>query len=149
MSSEDFMFFSIQPKLIFFRYSIHCPAVFRLIGRQIRNRQSKAIDSINSVINTKLVITLVFIHHHQPINVPTAGAQAFLMDCNRTRGPSADWWVLTTANIVGTNSLTCLPKIGGARDNKFLVTHTITDQCCLASAIIRRAHCPRDHRSPP
>jgi hypothetical protein len=22
----------------------------------------------------------VYIHHHQPINVPTAGAQAFLMD---------------------------------------------------------------------
>jgi hypothetical protein len=48
--------------------------------------------------------------HHQPINVPTAGAQAFLCNSNnitwiddgiptrRTghnppRGPSADWWV--------------------------------------------------------
>jgi hypothetical protein len=39
----------------------------------------------------------VFIHHHQPINVPTAGAQAFFMDYawrtghNQPRGPSADW----------------------------------------------------------
>jgi hypothetical protein len=35
--------------------------------------------------------------HHQPINVPTAGAQAFLMDRrtghNPPREPSAAWWV--------------------------------------------------------
>jgi hypothetical protein len=29
---------------------------------------------------------------------------------NPPRGPSADWWVLTTANAAGTNSLTCLRK---------------------------------------
>jgi hypothetical protein len=28
-------------------------------------------------------------------------------------------WVLTTANSVGTNGLTCLPKHGGALNNKF------------------------------
>jgi hypothetical protein len=28
-------------------------------------------------------------------------------------------WVLTTKNAAGTNSLTCLPNHGGARDNKF------------------------------
>jgi hypothetical protein len=28
-------------------------------------------------------------------------------------------WVLTIANATGTNVLTCLPKHGGARDNKF------------------------------
>jgi hypothetical protein len=28
-------------------------------------------------------------------------------------------WVLTIANVAGTNSLTCLPKHGGARDNNF------------------------------
>jgi hypothetical protein len=39
----------------------------------------------------------------------------------------------------GTNGLTCLPKHGGARDNKFLVTHPMTD-LSLASAILRRAH---------
>jgi hypothetical protein len=27
-----------------------------------------------------------------------------------------------------------------ARDNKFLVTHPMTDQYCLASAIVRRTH---------
>jgi hypothetical protein len=30
----------------------------------------------------------------------------------------------------GTNGLTCLPKHGGARDNKFFVTHPMTDQRC-------------------
>jgi hypothetical protein len=40
---------------------------------------------------------------------------------NPPRGPSAGWWVLTTANATGTNVLTCLPKHGGARDNKFLI----------------------------
>jgi hypothetical protein len=68
-------------------------------------------------------------HHHQPINVPTAGAQSFLMDNTRKtahkprRVPSADWWVLTTANAAGTNGWTWLPNHGGALDNKFLITH--------------------------
>jgi hypothetical protein len=49
--------------------------------------------------------------------------------------------VLTTANAADTNSLTCLPKHGGARDNIFLVTHPMTGLCehCLGSAIARRA----------
>jgi hypothetical protein len=70
--------------------------------------------------------------HHQHIKVPTAGAQAFLMDYTRRTGhntphwPSAGWWVLTTENAAGTNGLTCLPKHGGAHDNKFLITH-LTD----------------------
>ncbi|RVE53449.1 hypothetical protein evm_001819 [Chilo suppressalis] len=65
-------------------------------------------------------------NHHQPINVPTAEAQAFPMDGlgrlghDPPRGPSADWWVLTTADAAGTNGLTCLPKHGIARDSKFL-----------------------------
>ncbi|RVE47127.1 hypothetical protein evm_008204 [Chilo suppressalis] len=60
---------------------------------------------------------------NEPINVPTAGAQAFPMDGigrlghDPPRGPSADWWVLTTADAAGTNGLTCLPKHGGARDS--------------------------------
>jgi hypothetical protein len=37
----------------------------------------------------------------------------------------AGWWVLSTANAAGTNSLTYLPKHGGARDNKF---YTYTDK---------------------
>jgi hypothetical protein len=32
----------------------------------------------------------------------------------------------TIANATGTNGLTCLPKHGGARDNKFLGTHRKT-----------------------
>jgi hypothetical protein len=49
-------------------------------------------------------------------------------------------WVLTTANAAGTNGLTWLPKHGGARDNKFLGTHPMTDyrERCLASAHAER-----------
>ncbi|RVE46568.1 hypothetical protein evm_008803 [Chilo suppressalis] len=60
-----------------------------------------------------------------PINVPTAGAQAFPMDGigrlghDPPRGPSADWWVLTTADAAGTNGVTCLPKHGEAPDSNF------------------------------
>jgi hypothetical protein len=57
-------------------------------------------------------------------------------------------WVLTTANAAGTNGLPCLPTYGGARDNKFLVTHPMTDQCCLAFAIVHRAHWPQGHQAP-
>ncbi|RVE45393.1 hypothetical protein evm_009965 [Chilo suppressalis] len=55
----------------------------------------------------------------QPINVLTAGAQAFPMDGIGTlgheppRGSSVDWRVLTTADAAGTNGLTCLPKHEG------------------------------------
>jgi hypothetical protein len=64
---------------------------------------------------------------------------------NPPRGPSTGWWVLTTANAAGTNGFTCLPKHGGARDNTFLVTHPMTGQRCLTSAI-DRAHWP-SHRA--
>jgi hypothetical protein len=36
-------------------------------------------------------------------------------------------------------AFTYLPKPGGARDNKFLVTHLMYDQRCLTSAIARRS----------
>jgi hypothetical protein len=39
---------------------------------------------------------------------------------NPPRGPSVGWWVLTTANAAGTNSLTRLQTPGGARGNTFL-----------------------------
>jgi hypothetical protein len=75
---------------------------------------------------------------HKPINVPTAGAQAFCMDHTQRERAIAhhvDWWLLTTTNAAGTNSLTCLPKHKGARDYTFSVTHPISDQRCLTSAI--------------
>jgi hypothetical protein len=86
-------------------------------------------------------------HHYQFINVPTAGAQAFPMDHTQgervihkpPRGSSADWWVLTTANAAGTHGLTCLPKHGGYRGKKFLVSYPMTEQRCLTSAIARRS----------
>jgi hypothetical protein len=51
-------------------------------------------------------------------------------DHNPPRGPSLDWWVLTTPNSAGTYGLRCLAKHGGARANKFLITHPTTDQYC-------------------
>jgi hypothetical protein len=86
------------------------------------------------------------LNHHQPINIPTAGAQDFLIDLhirrmghNPPREPSAKWWVLTTTNAAGTNSLTCLSKHGVARNNTYLVT----DQRCLTSVIARANHTNR------
>jgi hypothetical protein len=38
---------------------------------------------------------------------------------NLPRELRTDWWVLTTANAAGTNGTKCIPKHGGARDNKF------------------------------
>ncbi|RVE47279.1 hypothetical protein evm_008076 [Chilo suppressalis] len=68
---------------------------------------------------------ILWLKCEQPINVPTAGAQAFPMDGigrlghDPPRGPSADWWVLTTADAAGTNDLTYLLKHEGARDSNF------------------------------
>ncbi|RVE53011.1 hypothetical protein evm_002309 [Chilo suppressalis] len=92
----------------------------------------------------------------EPNNVPTAGAQAFPMDGigrlghDPPCGPSADWWVLTTADATGTNGLTCLPKHGGARDRTFLVTHPMTDHCesCLTSTIAAERANQLRHRAP-
>jgi hypothetical protein len=75
------------------------------------------------------------------INVPTAGARAFLMDYPQKEraithhaGPVRVG--ANSCNAAGNNGLTCLPK-HEARDNKFLVTHPMTDQRCLASTIAR------------
>jgi hypothetical protein len=61
------------------------------------------------------------------------------MGYSPSRGPSAGWWVLTTANAAGTNGLACLPKHGEARENKFLVTPPMTDQRRLTFAIARQS----------
>jgi hypothetical protein len=47
--------------------------------------------------------------------------------------------MLTTVNAAGTNGLTSIPKHRGAGDNKFLITHVMTDQRCLTTAIARRS----------
>ncbi|RVE41244.1 hypothetical protein evm_014105 [Chilo suppressalis] len=54
-------------------------------------------------------------HHHKPINVPTAGAQAFHTDGigrlghDPPRVPSADWWMLTTLQCSGLTEEIGLP----------------------------------------
>jgi hypothetical protein len=79
---------------------------------------------------------------------PSYGLHIKRTDYNPPREPSAGWWVLTTANAAGTNGLTCLPKHGGARDNKFLVSHPMTEQRCSTPAIARRSARPRGYRAP-
>jgi hypothetical protein len=44
-------------------------------------------------------------------------------DHNPPRGPSAGWWVVTTAITARTNGLMCLPKDGAVRDNNFFFRH--------------------------
>ncbi|RVE41001.1 hypothetical protein evm_014348 [Chilo suppressalis] len=65
--------------------------------------------------------------HGKPINGPTAGAQAYHMDGIGRLGRDPPREAIHHAG--GTNGLTCLPMHGGARDNKFLVTHPMTDHC--------------------
>ncbi|RVE44932.1 hypothetical protein evm_010431 [Chilo suppressalis] len=92
----------------------------------------------------------------KPINVPTAGAQAFPMDGigrlghDPPRGPSANWWVLTTADAAGTNYLTSLPKHGGTRGRRFSVTHPMADHCesCLSSTIAAKHANHLRHQAP-
>jgi hypothetical protein len=75
------------------------------------------IPELTYIFITKFVFS--FYHHHL-INVPTAGAQAFLMDNPQgERGVQMQW--------KPTASRVCLPKHEVARDNKFLVTHSMTD----------------------
>jgi hypothetical protein len=81
-------------------------------------------------IHRKSVASIVIV---QPINVPTAGAQAFLHIRRTGHNPPR---VPTAANAAGTNRLTCLPKHEG---KKFLVTHPMTDKCCLTSVIAHRS----------
>jgi hypothetical protein len=52
--------------------------------------------------------------HHQPIDVPTAGAQAFLKDYTQGDGPK-------THDAGPLPGLTYLPKHVGARDSTLLV----------------------------
>jgi hypothetical protein len=113
----------------------------RIDVRQATSRKNKSPNVYYNLVKT-CCISGHYVHHLQPINAPTVKAQDYGSHTRRTghnplRGPSADWWVLTTANAAVTNGLTYLPKHGGAWNNKFLVTHLITDQRCLASAIAR------------
>ncbi|RVE53193.1 hypothetical protein evm_002026 [Chilo suppressalis] len=109
-------------------------------------------DDVNSYLTTGDSVVQPSTPAPEPINVPTAGAQAFPMDGigrlghDPPRGPSADWW----ADAAGTNGLTCLPKHGGTRDRRFLVTHPMTDHCesCLTSTIAAERANHLRHRDP-
>jgi hypothetical protein len=78
----------------------------------------------------KFLFNINYLDHHQPINIPTAGEQAFLVDTHKENGS----YPTTRAQcaLVGANDckcnrdngLTCLPKRGGGRVDKFVVvTH--------------------------
>jgi hypothetical protein len=64
------------------------------------------------------------------------GHRLFLGIANKEKGhnprePSAGWWVLTTANTAGTNGLTCLPKHGGALDDRPMLFRCISKEKIL------------------
>jgi hypothetical protein len=93
-------------------FLVHIPRLFCMrknIAPLSRFHQSCADrGEVNEAI--LLVLLLAHLRWKRSLNVPTAGAQAFFMDLptRRTgyyppRKPSADWWVLTTANTAGTN----------------------------------------------
>jgi hypothetical protein len=108
------------------------------------SRHILAIASISHSDPTVARRDYLIHHHHQAINPYSWGTGfTYRLHIRRTghnppRGPG--WWVLTTANAAGTNGLTCLPKHGGDRDNKFLVTHPMP--------IHTETHKPRGHRAP-
>jgi hypothetical protein len=86
------------------------------------------------------------VHHHQPIKVFNAEA-AFLM--NYPQRERALTHSRARCGLVGANDckysrnqrLNVPSEARKARNVRpFLVTHPMTDQCCLASAIVRRAH---------
>ncbi|RVE53433.1 hypothetical protein evm_002003 [Chilo suppressalis] len=86
-------------------------------ARKLRRRRAVTVRSARRerIFTCALRIASVFVKiiggktRQLPINVPTAGAQAFPMDGigrldhDPPRGPSSDWWVLTTADAAGTN----------------------------------------------
>jgi hypothetical protein len=117
----------------------------------IKNKRTKELNSWPMLFRSLFLYIIInllmspLLGHRLSYGLPTRRTGH-----NPPRGPSADCWLLTTANAAGTNGLTCLPKHGAARDNKFLVTHPKTGHWdrCLASAIARRAHWPLDHRAP-
>jgi hypothetical protein len=100
------------------------------------------VNSENRITNRSLSNA----HHNLPINIPTAEAQAFLMDY--PQGERAIAHDVGLVRIARSNDckysqdqrLNGIPKHEGARNNKILVTHPMTNQLCLASTIVHRAH---------
>jgi hypothetical protein len=69
-----------------------------------------SIDMCNVIIAISLLMS--------PLlgNMPPYGTH--ITGYNPLCGPSANWWVLTVANVAGTTGLACIP-LYGARDSKF------------------------------
>ncbi|RVE42229.1 hypothetical protein evm_013129 [Chilo suppressalis] len=141
-------------KAIYFFKSSECKKMFKMHRRSLEADSEASYCERETWEDWESRSSLS--HVEEPINVPTAGAQAFPMDGierlghDPPRRPSADWRVLTTADAAGTNGLTCLPKHGGARDSKFLITHPMTDHCesCLTSTIVAERANHLRHRAP-
>jgi hypothetical protein len=80
-------------------------------------------------------------YHHEPINVWCTDLPYGLHIRKTGDNPPhpVQIGMVTTIKITRTNSLKCLPKHGGAQDNKIMVSHQMIDHCerCLTSAIAR------------
>jgi hypothetical protein len=104
------------------------------LEKQVNILKVTCFSSSSTLITISVVETTCF--HHVVIKIrqlflrPAACLTSTLLELER---------VLTTANAARANDLTCLPKHGGARDNKFLVINQMTDQCCLTSTIACRS----------
>jgi hypothetical protein len=85
----------------------------------------RCIDYSTNINFTCIIISLLMSQLLGPVpqqpegQCPPYGLHIKRTGHNPPRRPSASWWVLTTVNTAGTNGSTCLPKHGGARDNKF------------------------------
>jgi hypothetical protein len=94
---------------------------------RLRNQRSRVQIPVFFIHDTLLNGVTLLHYHHQPINVP--GHRPFpgshIRRTNPPRGPSADWWVLTTANAAGP-VLTCLPKHRARNNNSHTHTHKHT-----------------------
>jgi hypothetical protein len=73
--------------------------IYLIYWKYVVNEKSNSNNllSFHTVKNTRLRLKFYVLsyyinsvhhhHHHQPINVPTAGAQALLMDSHKENGP--------------------------------------------------------------
>jgi hypothetical protein len=107
------------------------------------SKLSKIYKSIFNISGLRLAAAVVIMSIFIIISLlmsPLLEYRLSLWITHKENGPSAHWWVLTTANTARSNGLTCLLKHREAGYNKFLVIQAMTDQRCLTSAIVRRAH---------
>jgi hypothetical protein len=122
------------------RINIIIPNYFYLtiLRKSLERLKRTCLGTVNSTLSCIIIIFISLLMSQRwgiglprRLHIRTTGH-------NPPCGPSAGWWVLTTANAAGTNGLTCFPKHGAAR-SKFLVTYPMNKQRYSTSAIAHRS----------